>query len=523
MSRTGAEAADPRDFLNLLRRRGWILLVCLIVLPVAAYFYTDARPKVFQASTLLQVESGAVDASTGTVSPDFSPPPVNISAVASFVSTSAVADEAARQLGMPRGSLNGVATAAPDEDTGFITLSATGPTSKKATEIANAFASALNATRAQRGHEHVRDAINSVNTQLSKAPKNDPQRPQLEQQRERLRALDAAQSQNLQVLQRAEGAAQIAPHPRRNATIAIFLAILIGIGLIALSDRLDRRIHKPEDIEKLSGVPFLATIPEDAFEEREPTPVVTEAFQTLRNTLTYFNVEGEIKSLIVVSSFKGEGKTTAALNLAISYANFGKRVILVDTDLRKPHLATRLGAPQRVGLGQVLSGSATLDDAIREVTVGGNRFALLPGGPVPPNASALLGSNRMKQLLTELTERADVVILDSTPLLVVSDTFPLLDQVSGIVPLVRLHQTPHEAIRRMMQICTTTGGRVLGVVATGGTRSVDPSYGHGYGYGYGEERKRGRLKKAPAAPAVVDEGAAGNGTAPDDVALEPRN
>ena len=523
MSRTGGEAADPRDFLNLLRRRGWILLVCLVVLPVAAYLYTDSRPKIFQASSLLQVDSGAADVTTGTVSPDFSPPPANINAVASFATTSAVADEAARQLGMPRGSLAGVATAQADEDTGFITLSATGETSRKAAQIANAFTSALNATRAERGHEHVRDAINGVNEQLAKTSKTDPQRPQLQQQLERLKALDAAQSQNLQVLERAEGGAQIAPHPRRNATIAVFLALLIGIGLIAVSDRLDRRVHKSEDIEKLTGVPFLATIPEDAFDEHEPTPIVKEAFQTLRNTLTYFNVEGEFQSLIVVSGFKGEGKTTAALNLAIAYANFGKRVILVDTDLRKPHLATRLGVPQAVGLGQVLAGTATLGEATRDVTVGDARFKLLPGGPVPPNPSALLGSARMQQVLSDLTEHADLVILDSTPLLVVSDTFPLLDQVSGIVPLVRLHQTPHDAIRRMIQICTTTGGRVLGVVATGGTRTIDHGYGYGYGYGYGEEGKRGRLKKTGAAPAAVEQGSVGNGTPPGDVTLEPRN
>ena len=527
MSRTDSpEASDPRDFLHLLRRRGWILVVCLLVLPTAAYFYTNSREKVFQASTLLQVDSSSVDSGAGTISPDFNAPAPNIDAVASFVSTSAVAEEAAKQLGAPGGSLLGAAHAEADESTGFITLSATGPTAKRAGETANAFAAALNATRAKRGEERINEAVATAESQLKQTAKSDVgTRSQLQQQIQRLKTLQSAQSQNLQVLQPAGLGAQIAPHPRRNATIMVFLALLIGIGLIAVSDRLDRRVHKPEDIEKLTGLPFLASIPDEAFAAGVPSTAVTESFQTLRNTLTYFNVEGEITSLIVVSSLKGEGKTTVAVNLAIAYANFGKHVILVDTDLRKPDVASRLGLQEQVGLGDVLAGAASLDEALQDIEVAGTQLRLLPAGAVPPNPSALLGSARMKQVLSDLSEHADLVVLDSTPLLVVSDAFPLLDQVSGIVPLVRLHQTPHEVVKRMIQICATTGGRPLGVVATGAGRTVDASYGYGRGgYGYGAEPRRGLFRKgAPASDVGTPVAPPGNGTAPDDVALEPRN
>ena len=341
MSQAGPEAPDLRDYFRLLRRRGWILLLCLILLPAAAYFYTDARPKIFEASTLLEVNATA---DAGTVSPDFAAPTTNIQAVASFVSTSAVAEEAARQLGEPRTSLYGAASATADEDTGFITLKATGPTAARAAAVTNAFAAALNATRAERGRESVQSAIVNTRNQLRETPRADvATRTTLTQQLQKLEALEGAQSQNLRVLQPASGATQIAPHPRRNATIAIFLALLIGIGLVVLSDKLDRRVHKPEELEKLTGLPFLATIPEEAFTEGPDAQVVTEAFRTLRNSLTFFNVDGELRSLMVVSSLKGEGKTTAAASLAVSYANFGKSVVLVDTDLRKPELAQRLG------------------------------------------------------------------------------------------------------------------------------------------------------------------------------------
>jgi capsular exopolysaccharide synthesis family protein len=491
MTAPGGETTDFRDYLRLLRRRAWILVACLVIIPVAAYVYTDSRPKVFEASTLLQVNTAGID--TG-VSPDFSQPQSNIQAVATFVSTSAVADEAARRLGLPPGSLLGAASADADEETGFVTLTATGPTSKRAADTANAFAEALNAAREKRGREAVGEAIARARQQLSETPKDDlGTRSQLRQELQKLEALNNAQSQNLQVLQPAAGASQIAPHPKRNATVAIILALLIGVGLIALIERFDRQVHKPEDLEQVAGVPFLATIPGDAFDPANPSPAAVEAFQTLRNSLTYFNIDGELSSLAVVSSLKGEGKTTVALNLALSYANFGKNVILVDTDLRKPDVARRLGLPETVGLSQVLVGTAPLHDAVREVGMGDTQLRVLPGGPIPPNPSALIGSSRMKEVLDELQASADLVILDTTPLLVVSDAFPLLDQASGIVALARLDQSPRDAIRRMVQICATAGGRVLGVVATGGADKSGASYGYGYGYGLEGESKRRRL------------------------------
>lgn len=498
MTAPGGETTDFRDYLRLVRRRAWILVACLVVIPAAAYFYTDARPKVFEASTLLQVQTAAVDT---TVSPDFSQPQSNIQAVATFVSTSAVADEAARRLGMPPGSLLGAASADASEETGFVTLTATGPTGQRAADIANAFAAALNAAREKRGREAVGQAITRVRGQLSSTPKNDlVTRSQLRQQLQKLEALNNAQSQNLQVLQAATGGTQIAPHPKRNATVAIILALLIGVGLIALIERFDRQVHKPDDLEQVTGLAFLATIPGDAFDPTNPSPAAVEAFQTLRNSLTYFNIDGELASLAVVSSLKGEGKTTVALNLALSYANFGKNVILVDTDLRKPDLARRLGTPETVGLSQVLVGAASLDEAVRDIEIGGTQFRLLPGGPIPPNPSALIGSTRMREVLAELRSWADLVVLDTTPLLVVSDAFPLMDQVSGIVALARLDHSPRDAIRRMVQICATAGGRVLGVVATGGAGKSSASYGYGYGYGYGDEPKRRRGRRRSGSP-----------------------
>ena len=208
MNALEAEAPDLRDYARLLWRRGWILLLCVILIPVGVYVYTKGRPQVFQASTTVQLAGGVDGSLLGT--PDFSAPQANIDAVASFVSTTAVADEAARRLGLPAGSLYGAATATANQDTGFIVITATAAPGKRATDVANAFAAALNATRKKRGQKSVDAAIKKVQADLNGSPKPDSvTRSQLALQLNQLQTLRQAQSQNAQVLQPALGAAQI--------------------------------------------------------------------------------------------------------------------------------------------------------------------------------------------------------------------------------------------------------------------------------------------------------------------------
>jgi succinoglycan biosynthesis transport protein ExoP len=507
---------DIRDWFRLLRRRGWILLLCVILIPAAIYLYTSGRPKVFQASTIVSPQSSGTD-STLPIAPEFAAGQSNVQAIASFIGTSAVADEAARQLGLPQGSLLGAAAASADTDTGFVTITTTAATAARAKAQANAFAAALNATRQKRNRQRVGQAIQSVQDTLQHTPKSDTAtRTQLRSELQKLQTLQQAQSQNVQVLQPALGASQIAPHPRRNATVGILLALLVGLGLILIAEHMDRRLRKPEDVEKLTGLPFLGTIPHDAFPGEENSRDVHEAFQTLRNSLTYFNAEKTLDSLIVCSGLKGEGKTTVAANLALAYAAFGKRVIALDTDLRKPDLAKRLGFDDRTGLTDVLAGTTTLEDAFIEVPPYGRGLRLLPAGPVPPNPSAMLGSLRMASLIEELVEDADLVILDTAPLLIVSDAFPLLDKVSGVLPLARLDSTPRDAIKRMVQVAASAGARLLGMVATDAKTGSLTGYGYGYGYGGkygGDAPKKGEKDptartEAPrdgdSAPAPVD-------------------
>ena len=484
MAESPQEGSDPREFFRLIWRRKALILLCLTVIPVAAYIYSDRLTKSYEASTLIQVQGTATDGGL-YLGENVSTGSVNTATVAALVSTNAVADAAARQLGEPRGSLRGAVTATDDEDTGFIRITATAPSGERAALLANAVARALKLTRGRTGVNRIDAAVANVEKELAKLEPGDVEQTQLSGQLQALRTLRAAQGENTQVVQPAAApAAPVSPNPKRNAILAFVLAILIAAGAVALAERLDRRLHDSRDVERLTGTPLLAQIPASAFPGAAPDPQLPIVFQTLRDSLTYFNVDQRLSSLLVISPLQGDGKTSVATNLAVAFARAGKQVILVDADLRSPQVGLRMGTPLTPGLSEVISGNSDIHDALVEIEPFGSCLRVLAAGSIPPNPSEMLGSARMSTILAELSEISDLVLIDSAPVLVVSDAFPLFDQVAGIVGVSRLEQTPREAITRAIDVASTAGGRVLGMVATGAKQAGD-GYGYGYG-GYGE-------------------------------------
>jgi capsular exopolysaccharide synthesis family protein len=477
------DGPDPREFFRLLWRRKALIFLCLTLLPLAVYVYSQRLTKSYEASTVIQV-SGTAGEDGLYLGQDVGTGSVNTAKVAALISTDAVADAASRQLGVPRGSLRGTATGSDDSDTGFITITATGPTGERAAEIANAYAQAVKLTRGRAGISRIDAAIANVEKDLSRLEPGDVQQTQLSQQLQSLRTLRATQSENTQVVQPAAApASPLSPNPKRNAILAFVVAVLIAAGAVALAERLDRRLHDSRDLQRLTGTPLLAQVPASAFPGAAPDPQLPIVFQTLRDSLTYFNVDQRLSSLLVVSPLQGDGKTSVATNLAVAFARAGKQVIIVDADLRSPQVAARMGTPPAPGLSEVISGNSGIEDALTEIEPFGSFLRVLPGGSIPPNPSEMLGSARMSTILADLSEMSDLVVIDTAPVLVVSDAFPLFDQVAGIVGVSRLEQTPREATTRAIDVVSSAGGRVLGMVATGAKQAGD---GYGYGYAYGE-------------------------------------
>ncbi|MDP9164488.1 MAG: polysaccharide biosynthesis tyrosine autokinase [Actinomycetota bacterium] len=279
------------------------------------------------------------------------------------------------------------------------------------------------------------------------------------------------------------------PKPASNLFLGLFLGLLLGVGIAIARESLDNRVQGTEHAEQLVGAPVLGAIAFDKSAKKEPlivhvapTSVRAEAFRTMRTNLQFVDVDHELRSVVITSSIPGEGKSTTSCNLAISLAQAGARVILVEADLRRPKIAEYMGMEGAVGLTTVLVGGATLADALQDW--GGLPLRVLTSGALPPNPSELLGSAQMDHVLRELEALADVVIIDAPPILPVTDAAVLGAVTSGVVMVVSAEKTRRDQVKRAASNVQSVGGIVLGTVFNKVPRKGVDSYGYGYGYGY---------------------------------------
>ena len=483
------EQSDVRAYLTVLWRWKLLVIAFVVVIPTAVYFFVSSQAKVYESSVLLQVQPLAVDTSLfNTAVP--APQAQTLLSAARLITTTGVAEAATEELGEPRSSARQLLaniTATADIEADFITVAARGESGRRAAELANAFAAAVVTTRADQAVGRLNDAIGNITDQLDRLARSDRDgRKQLSEQLQRLRALRAAQGNNARIVEPAiASASPVAPKVTRTVVLSGIVALLLAFGAVVLAQGADRKIRDPLELEELTDRPLLSAVPSTAFGDLQTGGAGEEAFQMLRASLTYFNLDRPVRSVLITSPVQGDGKTTVATNLARAMARAGKDVILVDADLRRPQVATRFHVHGTAGLGGVLIGESSLEDAFFEPeldTPEGGRLRALPAGPPPPNPSELLASQRMKALLEQLASMSDLVIVDSTPLLTVSDSLPLIEFVSGIVAVARLNATSEDAVKRLERVISNAGGTLLGSVATGA--DAGGLYG-GYGYGYG--------------------------------------
>ena len=469
------DGRDVRYYLRLVWLRRWWLLAVLVVIPTAVYFVSKALPKTYESSTTLRVSGTSVSAALGFDATSFSD---SAEVTATLIKTTATAQRAARQLGEPpstAGSLLGdvdveTVSLTGTESSEFLTITGQADQPQRAADIANAFARAISNARTDQARREIDQTITRLAEEAETLSATERAAPGgVNEQIQQLRALKASQVETSGVIEPAAApGSPVSPQPRRNAAVGFVLAVLIAAGLATLFERLDRRLREPDELEKLLGVPVLVHIPETAFPGNGASAEVREAFQTLRASLTTFNIDRKLESVIVTSAMHGEGKTTVASNLAIALAQDERDVILVDGDLRRPQIMARFGSGIQSGLDAVLLRESELDDALLELEVEGTgRLRLIPGGATAPNPAVMLGSQRMRSLLEELSARTDIVVLDTPPILAVSDAIPLLDDVSGTVLVARVDYSTRDAVQRAAQVVEAAGGSLLGAVATG--------------------------------------------------------
>jgi len=222
---------------------------------------------------------------------------------------------------------------------------------------------------------------------------------------------------------------------------------------------------------------------------QDPGAVASEAYRVLRTNLQFMGLDEPVRSILITSATPGEGKSTTAANLAVAFAQAGASVCLIDADLRRPTIAKLFGVENWSGLTSALIGQGGIDACLHATSIPG--LTVMPSGPVPPNPSELVGSARMAGLLGHLQEKYDVVLVDSPPVLAVTDAAALAPKVGGVVLVVRANTVDHRQVNRAKEALQAVKARVLGVVLS----SVKPEGRDGYYYYYHNDEGRRNAKR----------------------------
>lgn len=280
------------------------------------------------------------------------------------------------------------------------------------------------------------------------------------------------------------------PRKARNIGIGLVLGLFLGVGLALVRDLLDNTVKDREVLEEIVGAGVVGSIPLD--KERREHPAISfdkdnsgtaEAFRKLRTNLQFLAVDNPPRVILLTSSMPSEGKSTTAINIALALAEAEHNVLLVDGDMRRPTIAKYLGLVGQVGFSTVLSGAASLDEALQKTQY--PHLTVLASGAVPPNPSELLGSHAAKKLITEMRERFDYVIVDSSPLLAVTDAAILAVASDGVLIIARFGNTKREHLTHAVGNLTDVDAPMLGTVFTMVPTHRGSSYSYRYSY-YGE-------------------------------------
>ena len=283
----------------------------------------------------------------------------------------------------------------------------------------------------------------------------------------------------------------VSPQPVRNLALAAFLGLLVGIGFAVVRELLDNTVKHVGTLREIAGAANLGSIFYDP--KASSRPLVTqldshapraEAFRVLRTNLQFIDVDSESKVFIITSPLPGDGKSTTAVNLAITLAQAGQRTLLLEGDLRRPRTSEYLGLESKVGLTTVLIGKIDIEDAIQPW--GDDGLHVIASGAIPPNPAELLQSGQMATFLERLRRQYDVIIIDAPPLLPVADAAVLAQQADGALLVVRHGKTTKDQVTAAVERLRSVEAELLGTVFNRTPNKGGDGYGYGYGYGYGD-------------------------------------
>lgn len=469
---SGSSPSDPggfstvefQDYVSIVRKR-WlsILLVTLLVLAGAVAATLAATP-MYQAHAQVYVSVRNAGTTTDLLQgSNFTQR--QVSSYAELVTTPRVLVPVIEHLDLPTtpDELAGTISAESPLESSLINIRVTSPDPRTASDVANSTAESLATEVADLERPEGGVSPVQISTVRVAAPPESPS----------------------------------SPSTTRNLALGLLVGLAAGFGLAVLRELLDTRVRTEDDVRAVTDTAVIARVPVDDDASEHPLIVHSsphsqrsESLRRLRTNLQFLDVAGGPQTFVVTSALPGEGKSTTTINLAITLADAGSRVALVDADLRRPSVAKYMGLEGAAGLTTVLIGRASAEDVIQPW--GNGSLHVLPSGQVPPNPSELLGSRAMAQLLTELAAKYDVVLIDTPPLLPVTDAAILARLTSGALVVVGADKLHRNQLRESLGALETVGARILGIVLNRLERKQSEAYAY-YDYapaGAGDDGRR---------------------------------
>jgi polysaccharide biosynthesis transport protein len=476
----------------ILRRRVALIVLCAVVVAGAAFAYSKSQPKRYTATASLAFNNNQLSQQVAGLPATNNDVPAQQASNLELVKLGNLAASTATIVGhgLSEEQVAGDVSVSGAGESGIVSVSATTGSPALSATVANTYSRKFVEQQEAANEQYFRAALAIVDKQLAAlSPKQRLGVDGLELQN---------RAQSLSLLSELDyGAVKVAqealpptspssPRTSRSTALGGLLGLLIGLGAAFVLERLDRRIRDPEDLESIYELPLLGVVPDSTAlsrtsiakdgATRELPRAETEAFGLVRAHLRFFNVDRELRTVLVVSPAQGDGKTTIALHLAEAAARAGSRVLLLEVDLRAPALSRTLGVGARRGISDVLIGIATLHEAVDPVEVdpafrraisAGSLDVLSAGAVLPPNPAELLESTAMSSLLVQARAAYDLVVIDAPPLTAVSDAIPLLGRVDGVVVVGRIGRSRRDAAGRLRQVLESSGATLLGVIANG--------------------------------------------------------
>lgn len=479
------DGVDLRHYLGVLRRRWWIIAACVGLTAASALAASLLQTSVYEASATLLIQQRTSDTLFDPNTGQANDPQRAVDTEVQVVESRPVRQAVQKKLGndVPAVSASSVT------GTNVIKVSVRSTDPALAANAANEYAAAYVQFKRKQAVDDVLGAatqvqrkISQLQQQLAALPAGSGQRAGFEQQI----ALFQQQLDQLQVGASIKtGGAEIVakagtptspvePKPLRNTALGAALGLLLGVGLAFLVDHFDDRIRSKEDFEDVAaGIPVLALIPSmpgwrKPAEEHVATleisaSPIAEAYRSVRTAIQFMAIETPVKVLQITSPVPGEGKTTTAANVAVVFARAGARTVLIDCDLRRPRLHRFFGLSSEPGLTDLVIGQAQLEHVIKPVEAD-KQLWVVPAGTSTPNPSELLATAAFQRILEVVARGADFVIIDSPPVLPVTDGLVIANRVDGTILVATAEQTTRRNVRRTLELLGQVGAPLIGTV-----------------------------------------------------------